>query len=947
MELWIGAINLGFLYSFMALGVFITYKIYDFADITVDGSFTTGASVAAVLIVGGMDPFFVLILSFLAGAAAGFLTGFIHTKFKINGLLAGILVMTGLYSVNLRIMGKSNIPLLNSPSFVSYFEKFNPDLNSEIWLCICLVVFIAITWLIISVFFKTDFGISMRATGDNPIMVSAAGVNVNFMKIFGIALANGLVGISGALVSQYQGFADIGMGVGAIVFSLASVIIGEALIKKTSILVRTLSVIVGSIIFRLMVALALYVGLDPNDLKLITAVFVFFTLVASQIFGFRKKKFSLVNSVLYKKRKILAVVFISAAVITGVYFLIFGLLTRQPEERMVKIGIVIPNDATILTLTRDGFYQEMKKLGYQDGVNCKIIEKNANGDIPTISTIIDNFINQDIDIYLTISTPSTQAAAKKIKNKPVVFATVANPFIIGVGKTDTDHPANITGVYGTAPIKELLEIIKKIHTGKMKFGVIWNAAFPNSVYNVKQLENYISEDKNFSMAGATIANSSEVYQAAQSLAGKGIDAFFLTPDIMVYASFESIVKVARANKIPIYSNDVERLADGALAVYGYEYLTSGYQAARIIDKIIKGQNPSAIPYEIYNMTTIGINLDEEKKLGIKIPDDVKAEATATVENGKLNKKELSSTTNTISGKQKRLTLMQFTDNTLLNTTAEGIVDELNRSGVLTKNNIVIDKKNPNGDFGVAQSLAKDIVSKNYDYVITVSTIAAQVMFGNNKSIPHIFCAVTDPIKSGLIKTFKDHASYVTGLATPQPVESTIKLMREVFPKAKTIGIVWNAAESNSEYCTLKARDACKKFGFRLIERTITNSNEIDEAVKSLVNEKIDLFFTSGDVTVTVVVPSIAKTMIRNKIPYITNTPADVNDGVLFALGADYYDVGKKAATVFERFMQGEKISGIDVEKYVPEKLAINLTTAKQIGYEVPENIIKKAAVIKK
>jgi len=349
MELWIGAVNLGFLYSFMALGVFITYKIYDFADITVDGSFTTGAAVAAVLIVSGMDPFFVLIISFLAGAAAGFLTGFIHTKFKINGLLAGILVMTGLYSVNLRIMGKSNIPLLNSPSFVTFFEKFNPDINSEIWLCICLVLFTGIIWLIISVFFKTDFGISMRATGDNPIMVSAAGVNVSFMKIFGIALANGLVGISGALVSQYQGFADIGMGVGAIVFSLASVIIGEALIKKSSILLRTLSVIIGSIIFRLMVALALYVGLDPNDLKLITAVFVFFTLIASGFLGLKKFKYSFSNSIFYKKRKLLGIFAMIAAVIISAYFFLFDVITQKTETKIVKIGIVIPNDATILT----------------------------------------------------------------------------------------------------------------------------------------------------------------------------------------------------------------------------------------------------------------------------------------------------------------------------------------------------------------------------------------------------------------------------------------------------------------------------------------------------------------------------------------------------------------------------------------------------------------------
>ncbi|MCX6152478.1 MAG: hypothetical protein NTX22_18275 [Ignavibacteriales bacterium] len=943
MELWLGAVNLGLLYSFMALGVFITYKIYEFPDITVDGSFTTGASVASVLIISGMNPFLVLPISFLAGAAAGFITGIIHTRFKINGLLSGILVMTGLYSINLRLMGKSNIPLLNSPSFISFFDSINPNLNPELWLCLCLLCIMILIWIIVSLFFKTDFGIAMRATGDNPIMVSASGVNVEFMKVFGISMANGLVGISGGLVAQYQGFSDIGMGVGAIVFSLASVIIGEAILKSRSIYIKVLSVIVGSIIFRLMVALALFVGLDPNDLKLITAVFVLFTLVASGAFGLKKLK---LNKSFFQRKKKSILAGASIVVLVLIVLLMSKLFfINNNETKFVKIGIVIPNDAEILTLTRDGFIREMKKLGYEDGKNCKIIEQNANGDIPTLSTIIDNYINQNIDIYVTISTPSTQTAVKKIKNKPIVFATVANPFIIGVGKTNTDHPANVTGVYGTAPMKELLQIVRKIYGGKLKLGAIWNAAFPNSVHNINQLKKYIAEDKNISFAGATITSSGEVYQAAQSLTAKSIDAFFLIPDINVYASFESIVKAARAKKIPIFSNDVERMQDGALIVYGYEYLSSGMQAAWMVDKIIKGKSPAEIPYENYKITTVGVNLDEAKKLNIKIPDDVLNQATAKLENGIITKKVeiFPSEENQVT--LKKLALFQFTDNSLLNATAQGVLDELTNSGVLKKFNIVVDKKNANGDFGVAQSVAKDIVSKKYDYIISVSTVATQITANNNKIIPHIFCAVTDPIKSGLAKSYTTHAKNVTGLATPQPVASTIKLMREIFPHAKTIGIVWNPAESNSEFCTIMARNAASKYGFELIERTITNSNEIDEAVKSLINKKVDLFLTSGDVTVTMVVPSIAKMMAKNKIPYFTNTPDDVNAGALISLGADYHDVGVKAAKLFTRFLDGEQIIKIPIEKYVPEKLALNLTLAKRLEIQIPESVIKQAALI--
>jgi len=247
-ELWIGAINLGLLYAFMAMGVFITFRIHDFPDITVDGSFVTGAAVTAVLMIADVNPFAVLMFSFLAAACAGAVTALIHTRFNVNGLLAGILVMTGLYSINLHIMGRSNIPLLNRPGLVASLREVNPGLPYEIWFCIVFCAVILVFWALVSLFFRTDFGIAMRATGNNATMAGASGVNVNRIKIIGIALANGLVGISGSLVAQYQGFADIGMGIGSIVFGLAAVIIGESVVRTMSLYGRVLSVIAGSIV---------------------------------------------------------------------------------------------------------------------------------------------------------------------------------------------------------------------------------------------------------------------------------------------------------------------------------------------------------------------------------------------------------------------------------------------------------------------------------------------------------------------------------------------------------------------------------------------------------------------------------------------------------------------------------------------------------------------------
>ncbi|MBF0531056.1 MAG: ABC transporter permease, partial [Deltaproteobacteria bacterium] len=223
MGLWLGAVELGFLYAFMSMGVFITFRIYSFPDITVDGSFTSGAAAAATLIVAGFNPLWSLAAALLMGALAGTITAVIHTRFNINGLLSGILVMTGLYSINLHLMGRSNIPLMNQATLFSYFDAVNPGLPTDVWTALLLMVIVTAFWLLMAVFFKTDLGMAMRAPGDNADMASANGLNVERLKILGLALANGLVGLSGGLFALYPGFADACMGVWTTVVGLAIV----------------------------------------------------------------------------------------------------------------------------------------------------------------------------------------------------------------------------------------------------------------------------------------------------------------------------------------------------------------------------------------------------------------------------------------------------------------------------------------------------------------------------------------------------------------------------------------------------------------------------------------------------------------------------------------------------------------------------------------------------
>lgn len=273
-----GAIIQGLLYGLMAIGVFLSFRILDYADLTVDGSITLGAAVAASLIVSGVNPIMATLAAPFAGAAAGWVTGILHTKFSITPLLSGILTMTGLYSINLRVMGRPNIPLLRQPVIFEYLTGLGMDLRtSELILstAVALLFIVALFY-----FLNTETGQALRATGDNETMMRSLGVNTHRMKILGLSLSNALVALSGAMVAQYQGFADISMGIGMIIAGLASVIVGEVLLGATSILARLSAVVIGSIIYRLVIALVLRLGFQPTDLKLFTALIVTIALIS-------------------------------------------------------------------------------------------------------------------------------------------------------------------------------------------------------------------------------------------------------------------------------------------------------------------------------------------------------------------------------------------------------------------------------------------------------------------------------------------------------------------------------------------------------------------------------------------------------------------------------------------------------------------------------------------
>ena len=292
-----GAASQGIIWGIMTLGVYITFKVLDFPDLTVDGSFALGGAVSAILISNGLNPFITLFFSFLAGSLAGLATGILNTKLQIPGILAGILTMIALYSINIRVMGgRPNIPLLGMATSLTIIQNIL-SLSKVVSDLLVGFVFSVFIVLIMYWFFGTEMGCAIRATGNNEKMIRALGVDTNVMKTIGLMISNALVSLSGALVTQSQGYADVGMGTGTIVIGLASVIIGEVIFgNRFNFLYKLSSIVMGSIIYRIIIAIVLQLGLKATDLKLLTAIIV---AIALSVPVLNKKA----NKILSHKRK--------------------------------------------------------------------------------------------------------------------------------------------------------------------------------------------------------------------------------------------------------------------------------------------------------------------------------------------------------------------------------------------------------------------------------------------------------------------------------------------------------------------------------------------------------------------------------------------------------------------------------------------------------------------
>jgi len=607
----------------------------------------------------------------------------------------------------------------------------------------------------------------------------------------------------------------------------------------------------------------------------------------------------------------------------------------QPGQ--LRIGIVQIVDHQVLNDTRDAFIEEMGALGYVAGQNTRFEIANAQGEIATLPTILDSFVQKNVDLVLTISTAATQAAINRIRDRPVVFATVANPFVIDAGTDDRTHRPNVTGVYGSVPMDKFMEMATAIRPDLRRIGVMWNEGQANGVYNVGELRKVLAKDyPQITMESGIVTSSAEVYDHALALAGKGIDAFVLAPDNTVYSALEAVVKAADQFRIPVFLSEIARLQGGIVGGVGFDYHSSGMQAAHLAHRILgEGESPKDIPFQQYTGLQWGVSLDKAAELGLEIPTSVMARADLVVRDDKLEDRR----------RLTRIGIVQFATEPNVERAKQGLVDALGDSGLFAGKNVELFYRNANADFPTITTIMQDLGARGTDVIVPLSTPVVQAAVQRARKDPSqrvVFTYIFDPYRIGAAQTPDRHLPNMTGVACFPPIEAMLDLIQEIVPRRRKIGVVWNSSEANSESVLAKARPHAAKLGLSLIEATVGSSAEVLEAAKSLVARGAEVLLNPGDNTLNVSYDSYARVAAANRIPLFSIDPDFIERDTLAALGPSYYRTGYEGGQVLARVLKGESPATIPIGQTAATELLLNREVARRLRIALPPALVQRA-----
>ncbi len=591
-----------------------------------------------------------------------------------------------------------------------------------------------------------------------------------------------------------------------------------------------------------------------------------------------------------------------------------------------KFAYVSFVNAPTLERVEEGIYDGFRKNGWTRDEEFTIDAYNAQGDVSTLNTMVGSLKSEGYDLIFTACTPTVQALSLKIKDIPIVFTAVTDAVAAGIGETDEQHQANITGISDLSPFGEMVASIRELMPNAKRLGTLYNPSEINSIFCRDRLKEE-AEKLGFELISVPANSQGEVPDAAISLTSRKIDAVCQVVDNLTAAGYPSVVKAANAAKIPYFSFDLPQVGEGALLVQTRDYYETGVNSVDLALQILDGKSPADIPFDHGHKVRTDFDEAVAANFGITIPDDIKALKTAE---DALVKPE----------KEVRIAFVGFSNSAPVDEAERGVKDVIKELGWEDK--VKIDVYNAQSDMTLVTNILDNVVAKSYDLIMPACTPTTQAVAHKIKDTPIVFSTVADPVFAGLGKSFTDHQENLTGISVLAKFQETLKVIRQIYPDVSKIGTLFNPAEANSEASKTHFEKAAKEMGIELITVPVGAPGELSDATTALLSKDIDVMCQIVDNLTASSYSGILKEVNKTDIPYFTFMTQPVADGALLAIATDYYENGADAMHLAAKVISGMNTRDIPMEYVGKSILSVNLKTARRLGVSIPQEIIDRA-----
>jgi len=611
---------------------------------------------------------------------------------------------------------------------------------------------------------------------------------------------------------------------------------------------------------------------------------------------------------------------------------------RAPPGRSFKIGLAYFAPEPSWEICLRGILDGLRALGLEDGKNLEIRKAHAQAEIPNIPAMLQNFDGSDVDLILPMTTPVISGACGLVKRKPVVFTYCTDPLAAGAGQSFTNHLPHMTGIGTFPPVQEMVNLIRGTVPGVKTVGTIYNASEANS-RKVVEVARGLFADAGIKLEEATVTGSSDVLQAAQALVSRSVQAFYIQGDNTVALAFDVVVKAATDARLPLFNDDPDFAARGALACVGVGYYESGLAAAQPILRVLLGESPAGIPIENVSRKRLVLNEALANKLGLTFPPEVLVEAA----------KEKAAATAPKPGadikpptRKFRVDLIEYLDTPNVELARSGVLDAFKSAGWQRDVHFDLRLRNAQGDIATLSSIVDAAVTDDTELIIACTTPALQGALRRGRGKPLVFTLVANPIVAGAGKSDNDHLPFVTGSYANAPFEEGLEALKTCLPNTKRIGTLYVPGEVNSVYYKDQLLAAAKKFNLELETLGVSASGEVPDAALALCARNIDVFCQLSDNLTGASFTSIGRAAKRARIPLMAFAPGQAQNGAFMTLSRDFYENGFASGKLAMRVLSGEDPARIPFESVIKIRFVVNLAAAAQLGITVPESLVKRA-----